>query len=90
MEIVEEQSLILRIPLLKKRIKHIEICYHYICEQLEKGTVKVYAVSPSENTADIFTKNLGPILFLKHRQALGLEFYPLNREFTQTSMCKID
>ena len=77
-------------PVTQKGIKHIEIRYHYIREQIEKGTVKVYAISTADNTADIFTKNLGPILFLKHRQALGLEFYPLNREFTQTSMCEID
>jgi hypothetical protein len=53
-------------PVTQKGIKHIEIRYHYIREQIEKGTVKVYAISTADNTADIFTKNLGPILFLKH------------------------
>jgi len=64
-------------PVTQKGIKHIEIRYHYIREQIEKGTVKMYAIPTTENTADMFTKNLGPILFLKHREALGLEFYPL-------------
>jgi len=63
-------------PVTQKGIKHIEIRYHYIREQIEKGTVKLYAVPTADNTADMFTKNLGPILFLKHREGLGLEFYP--------------
>jgi hypothetical protein len=63
-------------PVTQKEIKHVEICYHYIREQIEKGMVKLYAVSTADNPADMFTKNLGPLLFLKHRQALGFEFYP--------------
>jgi len=64
-------------PITQKGIKHIEICYHYIREQIEKGHVKVFAVPTAENVADMFTKNLGPTLFLKHRKELGIEFYPL-------------
>ena len=64
-------------PVTQKGIKHIEIRYHYIREQIEKGQVKVFAVPTSENVADMFTKNLGPTLFLKHRKELGIEFYPL-------------
>lgn len=63
-------------PVTQKGIKHVEIRYHYIREQVENGTVKLYAVPTADNPADMFTKNLGPILFLKHRKALGLEFYP--------------
>ena len=64
-------------PVTQKGIKHIEIRYHYLREQIEKGEVKVFAVPTSENVADMFTKNLGPTLFLKHRKELGIEFYPL-------------
>jgi hypothetical protein len=64
-------------PVTQKGIKHIEICYHYIREQIEKGQVKVFAVPTAENVADMFTKNLGPMLFLKHRKELGIEFYTL-------------
>ena len=53
-------------PVTQKGIKHIEVHYHYICEQVELGMVKLYAVPTADNTADMFTKNLGPILFLKH------------------------
>ena len=64
-------------PVTQKGIKHIEIRYHYLREQIEKGEVKVFAVPTSENVADMFTKNLGPMLFLKHRKELGKEFYLL-------------
>jgi hypothetical protein len=64
-------------PVTQKGIKHIEIRYHYIREQIEKGQVKVFAVPTAENVADMFTKNLGPTLFLKHRKELGIEFYTL-------------
>jgi len=64
-------------PVTQKGIKHIEIRYHYIREQIEKGHVKVFAVPTAEKVADMFTKNLGPMLFLKHRKELGIEFYPL-------------
>ena len=59
-------------PVTQKGIKHIEIRYHYLREQIEKGEVKVFAVPTSENVADMFTKNLGPTLFLKHRKELGI------------------
>jgi len=64
-------------PVTQKGIKHIEIRYHYIREQIEKGEVKVFTVPMTENVADMFTKNLGLTLFLKHRKQLGIEFYPL-------------
>jgi len=64
-------------PVTQKGIKHIEIRYHYIREQIEKGNIKVFAVPTVENVADMFTKNLGPTLFLKHRKELGIGFYPL-------------
>jgi hypothetical protein len=67
-------------PVTQKGIKHIEIRYHYIREQIELGTIKLYYVPTKDNVADMFTKNLGPIDFLRHRSELGLEFYPLIRE----------
>ena len=67
-------------PVTQKGIKHIEIRYHYIHEQIELETVKLYYVPTYENIADMFTKNLGPNDFLHHRSELGLEFYPLSTE----------
>ena len=65
-------------PVTQKGIKHIEIRHHYIREQIEIGTIKLFYVPTNENIADMFTKNLGPTLFLQHRSELGLEFYPLS------------
>ena len=67
-------------PVTMKGIKHIPIRFHYIREQVELGTIKIYYVESANNVADIFTKNQGATLFLKHRAALGLEFYPLKDE----------
>ena len=64
-------------PVTQKGIKHIEIHYHYFRKQIEKGEVKVFGIPTTENVADMFTKNLGPTLFLKHRKELSIEFYPL-------------
>ena len=44
-------------PVTQKGIKHIEIHYHYIQEQIEKGEVEVFAIPTSENVANMFTKN---------------------------------
>ena len=61
----------------QKGIKHIDIRYHYIREQLDMGTLQLFYVLMNENTANMFTKNLGPTAFLRHRLELGLVFYPL-------------
>ena len=67
-------------PVTQKGIKHIEIRYHYIREQIELGTIKIFYVPTADNIADMFTKNLGPNDFLRHRAGLGLEFYPLTED----------
>ena len=64
-------------PVTQKGIKHIEIRHHYIWEQIELGMIQLFYVPTNENTADLFTKNLSPTLFLQHRSDLVLEFYPL-------------
>ena len=64
----------------QKGIKHIEIWYHYIQEQVELETIKIFYVPTKNNIADMFTKNLGPLDFLHHQAELGLEFYPLKEK----------
>ena len=64
-------------PVTQKGVKHIDIRYHYIREQLDMGTLRLFYILTNENTADMFTKNLGPTAFLRHRSELGLVFYPL-------------
>mgnify|MGYP001798127242 FL=1 len=45
-------------PVQHQRSKHIDIRYHYIRQEIERGFVTVKYVSSSNNVADIFTKAL--------------------------------
>ena len=62
-------------PITERRSKHIDIRYHYVRELVEDKKVEVFYVSTDDNPADLFTKNLGRIKFLKFREMLGLRFY---------------
>ena len=62
-------------PVQERRTKHIDVRYHYIRECVEEGKVELFWVPTDENPADMFTKNLGHVKFLKFRSMLGLEFY---------------
>ena len=61
-------------PVTEKRSKHIDIRYHYVRELVENKEVELFFIEGAENPADMFTKNLGHIKFLKFRSQLGLEF----------------
>lgn len=62
-------------PVQERRIKHIDIKYHYIHQELENGNIEIFFIEGAENPTDMFTKNLGRDKFLKFRGQLGLEFY---------------
>ncbi len=62
-------------PVQEKRIKHIDLHHHYICEVICDKKIELFFIEGAENPADLFTKNLGRIKFLKFREQLGLEFY---------------
>ncbi|TFY50378.1 hypothetical protein EVJ58_g11073, partial [Rhodofomes roseus] len=62
-------------PVTERRSKHIDIRYHYIRELIEEKQVELFYISTDENPADLFTKNLGRVKFLKFRGMLGLRFY---------------
>ncbi|GJT89528.1 hypothetical protein Tco_1078373 [Tanacetum coccineum] len=40
------------------RAKHVDVCYHFIKEQVENGIVELYFVQMEYQLADIFTKPL--------------------------------
>ena len=61
-------------PVQERRIKHIDIRYHFIHQVIRDEQVILLFLEGSENPADMLTKNLGHIKFLKHRSRLGLEF----------------
>lgn len=60
-------------PSSHKLAKHIDIKYHYSRENVEKGNIRLKYVETEQQIADLFTKSLGPIKFLKLREKLGLK-----------------
>ena len=62
-------------PVQEKRIKHIDLRYHFIRNVITSKQVELFFIEGANNPADMFTKNLGCIKFLKFREQLGLEFY---------------
>jgi hypothetical protein len=54
------------------RTKHIDIRYHFICEQIGNGTLEVVYCPTNEMTADLLTKALAAFKFKPLVQALGL------------------
>ncbi|GKB83821.1 hypothetical protein Tco_0950716 [Tanacetum coccineum] len=45
-------------PVQHSRTKHITVCYHFIKEHVEKGTIELYFVKTDYQLADLFTKAL--------------------------------
>jgi hypothetical protein len=43
--------------------KHIEIRYHYICDMVQRGAIKLQYVSMNEQVADVLTKPLSRVKF---------------------------
>ena len=62
-------------PIQERRVKHMDVRYHYIRERVENGDVEILRVDSADNPADMFTKPLGHIKFEQFRNMLGLEFY---------------
>ena len=62
-------------PVQERRTKHIDVRYHYVRDLIEQKHIEIFWVPTEDNPADMFTKNLGHIKFLKFRSMLGLEFY---------------
>ena len=54
--------------------KHIDICFHYICELVVAKEVGLQFVPGEMNPTDMFTKNLQKIKFTQFQNQLGLKF----------------
>jgi len=71
---VDNQSAIAmaRNPLTTKRARQIRIAYHLVVREFTRddGEVVLEHVSGSENTADVFTKALSPVVYGPHRDKL--------------------
>lgn len=55
-----------------KNSKHIEVQYHYINENYEKGIIDIVKIDSKFNLADMLTKSLNKTTFLKNRLGLRL------------------
>ena len=61
-------------PVTERHSKHIDIRYHYVREVISQNYARVFFINGDNNPADMLTKNLGSVKFLKFRGELGLEF----------------
>ena len=59
-----------RLPKLRPRTKHINVCYHHFREHVRKGLIKIFPVSTEDQVADTLTKALPQNLFVRHRYFL--------------------
>ena len=57
-------------------IKHIDIKFHYMCECIAEKKINIFFGPSEQNTANLFTKNLGHLKFEKFRAQLGVELFP--------------
>ena len=54
------------------RTKHIDLRYHFVREAVEDGKIKITYIPTDENVADIFTKALAKLKFVRFVKMLGL------------------
>ncbi|GJT77252.1 hypothetical protein Tco_1043977 [Tanacetum coccineum] len=54
------------------RTKHIEICHHFLRDNVQKGNISIEKVAFEDNIADIFTKPLKRKVFNYLRLGLGM------------------
>ena len=59
-------------PAHDRRIKHVDIRYHFIREFVERKECNIVYVSTNDMIADVLTKPLGPKKFLNFRPQLGM------------------
>jgi hypothetical protein len=52
--------------------KHIDLCYHSICENVEQKNISIVYKSTNNMTADIFTKALAKPKTEQFRKAIGV------------------
>jgi len=52
------------------RTKHVDIRFHFICQHIQGGTVKVEFVKSREKDTDLFTTNVNGETFEEHRRKM--------------------
>jgi Reverse transcriptase (RNA-dependent DNA polymerase)/gag-polypeptide of LTR copia-type len=59
-------------PHLHERSRHIDICYHYVRDLVQRGKVKIEYIPTAEMVADGFTKPLERTAFDRFKDQLGM------------------
>ena len=59
-------------PVLHSRTKHIDVRYHFLKDNVEKGHIALIHVATQDQLADIFTKPLDQVTFTHLRGELGV------------------
>jgi hypothetical protein len=59
-------------PIASSVVKHIDVTYHMVRDQVSAGYIDPVYVPTAENVADVFTKPLERPKFLKFRLGLGM------------------
>jgi hypothetical protein len=54
------------------RSKHMDIHYHYICDMVQRGALKLQYVSTDEQVVDVLTKPLSRVKFEHFRDKLSI------------------
>ena len=57
-----------RLPKLRPRTKHINVCYHHFREHVRKGLIKIFPIDTRDQVADALTKTLAQNAFYRHRK----------------------
>ncbi len=55
---------------MRPRTKHLDITYHHFREEVRKGTISIYHTRTEDQIADIFTKPLPEVPFMKFREKM--------------------
>jgi hypothetical protein len=61
-------------PVLHSRTKHIEVRYHFLRDNVEKGNIDLIHVPTEKQLPDILTKPLDQAIFARLRGELGVVF----------------
>ena len=57
-------------PMASVRSRHVDIKYHHLKDEVRKGTIRMVFLPTANQLADIFTKSLGNILFVRFRDII--------------------
>jgi hypothetical protein len=59
-----------RLPKLRPRTKHINVCYHHFREHVRSRKVKIFPIGTKDQTADTLTKALPQNTFFRHPKSM--------------------